>query len=167
MDRFEKLVASREKAVRSDIQLTTLQGCVQGPQVIAENIQGIPTSRWIQKYYTVGKKTAGKFFESPWAMIMASILGVFTVLQLIDALSATSASKKLSNKILHYTGQTKNLQLTSQWNERLQIFNANLVEMKKIIKSEPKTPSSDTKQNEQNEQDKKQAWWDSLNSRKQ
>lgn len=145
MDRFEKLVASREKAVRSDIQLTTLQGCVQDPQVIAENIQGIPVSRWTQKYYPVGKKTAGKFFESPWVMIMASILGVFTVLQLVDALSETAVSKKLSEKLLDYAGLTSKLERQRLWNEHLQTFNANLVEMEKIINPEQaKPPSIDT-----------------------
>ena len=132
MNRFEKLVMSRQKAIKSDIQLTTLRRCVEDKSQAPENIQGISMTRWIQKYYPVGKKKAGEFLNSPWAMIMASILGIGFVLKLIDWSSGTSIHRAFSKKLIGYTGQGANIQQQQKWESELQIFNDNLEKMKTL-----------------------------------
>ena len=136
MNRFEKLVASRQKAIKSDIQLTTLRRCVEDTSSAPENIQGISMTRWIQKYYPVGKKKTGEFLNSPWAMIMASVLGIGTFIKLIDWLSH---HRIFAKHLIKFTGQTQNFQTQNAWSLQLQMFTANLTKFREIFTTTKKT----------------------------
>lgn len=149
MNRFEKLVASRQKAIKSDIQLTTLRRCVEDTSSAPKNIQGISMTRWIQKYYPVGKKKTGEFLNSPWAMIMASVLGIGTFIQLIDLLSQ---NRTFSKKLIEFTGQAQNFKTQNAWSLQLQMFTANLTKFREIFTATKITDGKDQELQECHEQ---------------